>query len=113
MFTNKLVNIIGEQAIDALIEYDNPHKRRAIDVGEGSMSDDGERTTPSTRQKPKWNWERARQAVFEDYMSPEPTFNDHQFERMFRITTTVMEELRTLVGNEDDFFTSKTCAVTR
>jgi hypothetical protein len=76
------------------------------------MSDDGERTTPTTHQKSKWNWERAHQAVFKDYMSPEPTFNDRQFERMFRITKTVMEELRTLVGNKDDYFTSKSCAVT-
>jgi hypothetical protein len=57
------------------------------------MNEDGER--PLTLcQKSKWQWECPRDALFEDYMSPNPTiFNDHQFERIFRITLTVMQEL--------------------
>jgi hypothetical protein len=45
-------------------------------------------------------------------MCDTPTFDDHQFERMFRITKTVMQELRQSLGKEDDFFTEKLCRVT-
>jgi hypothetical protein len=31
-FTNKLVTIIGERALDALSEFDNPRKRGAVDT---------------------------------------------------------------------------------
>jgi hypothetical protein len=106
-FTNELMTIISDQAIDALIDYDNPRKR-AI---ESDVDVDGE--PPATlRRQSRWNWERARQAVIDDYMCPTPTFNDRQFERMFRITRPVMQELRILVGNQDEFFTNKNCAVT-
>jgi hypothetical protein len=108
-FTNELVTIISEQAIDALIDYDNPRKRAIeLDV-------DADSEHPQTiRRKSLWNWERARQAVFDDYMrvDPKPTFDDRQFERMFRITRSVFQQLRTLVGDQDDFFTTKTCVVT-
>jgi hypothetical protein len=60
---------------------------------------------PTRHHKSRWNWEQACSAVFDDYTCDTPIFNDHQFERMFWITKTVMQELRTQLGNEDDFFT--------
>jgi hypothetical protein len=45
-------------------------------------------------------------------MCETPTFLDRDFERMFRISKSVMQELRDFLGNEDDFFTEKLCRVT-
>jgi hypothetical protein len=114
LFTSELVGIIGDRALHALSEYDtNSRKRSLIDIDNGgNTNDEAIVQQPPQRQKPLWNWERARQAVFDDYMKEVPTFNDRQFERMFRINRTVMQELRQYLGNEDDFFTDKVCIVT-
>jgi hypothetical protein len=114
-FTNELVTIIGERVLDALSEFDNPRKRGAEDTADGdelAAATPNDDECPTRRRKSRWNWERARSAVFDDYMCDTPTFTDRQFERMFRISKTAMQELRDLLGNEDDFFTEKTCRVT-
>jgi hypothetical protein len=112
-FTNELVTIIGERALDALSEFDNPRKRGAEDTADGdelAAATPNDDEAPTRRRKSRWNWERARSAVFfDDYTCDTPIFDDHQFERMFRITKTVMQELRTQLGNEDDYFTKKLC----
>jgi hypothetical protein len=48
---------------------------------------------PRQRRVTQCDWERARDAVWKDYMRPDPIFNDRQFERIFRITRSVMQEL--------------------
>jgi len=53
----------------------------------------GERRPRKKRIHGQYDWERARDVVVLDYMSPMPMFNDRQFERMFRITRSMTEEL--------------------
>jgi hypothetical protein len=65
-FTNELVTIIGERALDALSE-----------LAAATPNDD---EGPTRGRKSRWNWERARSAVFDDYMCDTPTFTDRQFE---------------------------------
>jgi hypothetical protein len=112
-FTNELVvTIIGERALDVLSEFENPRKRGAEeDIGDAELAVSTQ-AEPTRRRKSRWNRERARSAVFDDYMCDTPTFTDRQFKRMFRISKTAMQELREFLGNEDDFFTEKTCRVT-
>jgi hypothetical protein len=38
LFTNELVTIIGERALDALLEYDNPRKQGAEDTADGELA---------------------------------------------------------------------------
>lgn len=84
-----------------------------------NVIDNGENDDTSIQQQPKrrrkaskWDWERARKAVFQDYTGPDPIFNDQQFERVFRISRSVMEKIRQIAGQMDDFFTEKMCTVT-
>jgi hypothetical protein len=105
-FTHELVSVIAATALDALAQYDNPRKRTI----ESSENDDDQQ--PPRRRRSRWDWDRARSAIWNDYMSPTPIFDDRQFDRMFRVTRSVMEELRTILGNVDSFFTEKICSVT-
>jgi hypothetical protein len=50
-------------------------------------------TPTRCRKSHSWNWEHPYSAVYEDYICDTPTFDDHQFERMFQISKTVMQEL--------------------
>jgi hypothetical protein len=98
----RLVSTIISSAMDALIELENTRKRSVEEI----VNNEGDEAAPQCRRSvSRWDWERARQAVWKDYVGPNPSFDDHQFERVFRITRPVMEELRTILGNLDDFFT--------
>ena len=65
------------------------------------------------RCKSRWNWERAKRCVEEDYTGPSPIFNDRQFERVFRITKARADTLLSICANADPFFTQKRDVVTR
>jgi hypothetical protein len=70
--------------------------------------DDGNEMPRKKRAKKNWNHRRAEASVYTDFLgSPHPTFNDRQFERIFRITRTIAERLLCICGNSDDFFTQK------
>jgi hypothetical protein len=72
LFTNELVTIIGERALDALSEFENPRKRGAEeDIGDGELAVSTQ-AEPTRRRKSRWNWERARSAVLNDYMCDTP-----------------------------------------
>jgi hypothetical protein len=63
-------------------------KRRLLLPGnDDSSSDDGSRKRRVTGS----DWDRARQSVDTDYMGPMPTFNDRQFERVFRVTRSIAQ----------------------
>jgi hypothetical protein len=51
-----------------------------------------------------WNHERARQAVLQDYMGPNPTFNDQQFEPIFRVSRQIANDLLNTCTAQDPFF---------
>jgi hypothetical protein len=51
-----------------------------------------------------FNWERARACILADYLGPQPTFNDRTFERHFRITRSIFEEVSLVCGQMDRFF---------
>jgi hypothetical protein len=100
-----LISVIINRAFDSLSESENTTNKRT------RRSIDNEDEQPPKRRSSRWDWERARSAVLKDYMGPQPIFDDRQFERMFRISRTVMQELRLILGKTDDFFTEKICVV--
>jgi hypothetical protein len=51
-----------------------------------------------------WNHARARDAVQEDYWAPLPRFNDRMFERVFRVSRRIAEELLNTCAMADPFF---------
>jgi Plant transposon protein len=70
----------------------------------GRVDESGAPVPKRRRIASNFNWDRARQCVHEDFMSPIPRFNDRQFERTFRVTRTIVEELSLVLGNADPFF---------
>jgi hypothetical protein len=56
------------------------------------------------RIQTNFNWDRARQCVWEDFISPQARFNDRQFERTFRVTRAIIEETYLIAANADPFF---------
>jgi hypothetical protein len=61
----------------------------------------------------KWDWDRARQSVDQDYMRDVPRFQDRQFERVFRVTRSVADCLLAAAAQHDPFFTERTDATFR
>ena len=55
----------------------------------------------------RWNHERARRCVEEDYWGPQAMFRDRQFERVFRITRKVADRLLQVAAHADVFFTER------
>jgi hypothetical protein len=46
-----------------------------------AVNDEGDEAAPQCRQsESRWDWEHARQAVWKDYVGPNLSFDDHQFE---------------------------------
>ncbi len=62
------------------------------------------------RKKPRlssYSYERARLAIENDYFSPRPLFYDRQFERIFRLTKSIVELLLIQICEKaDPFFTN-------
>ena len=59
---------------------------------------------PSKRQCVKYDRERARKCVHNDYFSPTPRFNDYQFERFFRIPRAKAEHIIQRLAADDRFW---------
>jgi Plant transposon protein len=70
----------------------------------GRVDETGAPIPKRRRIQTNFNWDRARQCVMEDFMSPYPRFNDRQFERTFRVTRSIIEETYMIVANVDPFF---------
>jgi Plant transposon protein len=79
----------------------------------GRMDDNGLPIPKRRRSVTNFNWERARAAIFEDYMSPMPKFNDRFFERHFRVSRSIVEELRLICAAADPFFQDRMHAAKR
>jgi Plant transposon protein len=77
------------------------------------MDDNGLPIPKRRRSVTNFNWERARAAIFEDYMSPMPKFNDRFFERHFRVSRSIVEELRLICAAADPFFQDRMHAAKR
>jgi hypothetical protein len=106
----QIMSLVVDESCTALSAYDR--KRSTTDRrDENDISEQGN-PQPKRRSVSKWDWNRARQCVYDDYMRPDPIFKDRQFERTFRITRSVMQQISLTLGNMDDFFTDKICVVT-
>ena len=55
------------------------------------------------RRHIRYDRERARQSVWDDYLSPTAYFNDKQFQRMLRVSPGVFETLRAVVRKHQFF----------
>ena len=74
------------------------HKRQS--------DDDGIDSIPRKRRMVKYNRERARISVQEDWMGPVPIFDDKQFERTFRIRRSMVDYLLGHLVRNDTFWTT-------
>jgi hypothetical protein len=66
---------------------------------------DNDATRKRRRLSSRFQRERARQCIESDYFSPIPVFNDRQFERIFRLTKTIVQHLIQICVKTDPFFT--------
>jgi hypothetical protein len=53
-----------------------------------------------------FNYERARLAIQEDYLGPQPQY-DRCFERIFRVSRGIVEKILQVAGNATPFFTQR------
>ncbi|KAI2495198.1 Ribosomal protein-like protein [Fragilaria crotonensis] len=78
--------------------------RRQLE-GRNINDEDGGARRKRRRLSSRFQHERARLSIELDYFSPTPVFNDRQFERIFRVTKTIMEYLIQICAKTDPFFT--------
>jgi len=67
----------------------------------------GEQQPARKRMFINWNRARARSCVQEDYWGPTPRFNDRQFERVFRVTRRMADQILNTCAMADAFFTER------
>ncbi|KAI2506757.1 Ribosomal protein-like protein [Fragilaria crotonensis] len=67
----------------------------------------GEETAPKRRRRSQFRHQRAQLAVQEDYFSPTPVFDDKQYERIFRVTKQMTQNMLNICAITDPFFTSQ------
>jgi len=60
------------------------------------------------RTETGWDHDRGAYSVDTDYMGPKPIFNDKMFERTFRITRTMAQEILTHLANANKFYRNTT-----
>jgi hypothetical protein len=79
--------------------------RRQLDAGgtPGNQDEGGGRRKRS--RSSRFKHERAERAIHEDYFAPTPVFNDRQFERIFRVSKSIVQELFDTCARSDPFFT--------
>lgn len=58
------------------------------------------------RRRSNLQHERAKLAIQEDYFSPTPVFNDKQYERIYRVTKGMTQNMLNICAITDPFFTS-------
>ena len=62
-------------------------------------------------KKTKFNYQRARDCIYEDYLGPDPLYGKY-FEGIFRVTRGIVERIILLAGNASPFFTHRISGVT-
>ena len=73
-----------------------------------SATTDGEEEGGQQRKRrrtSRYKHGRAQQAIYEDYFAPIPVFNDRQFERIFRVTKSIVQQVFDTCARTDPFFT--------
>ena len=61
-------------------------------------------TEPKKRSFIRWDHDRARRCIEEDYWGPLPRFNDRMFERVFRVTRSIANKILLTCAASDSFF---------
>ncbi|KAI2488741.1 hypothetical protein MHU86_25795 [Fragilaria crotonensis] len=79
--------------------------RRQLDTGGTPGNQDEEGGRRKHLRSSHFKHERAEQAIHEDYFAPTPVFNDRQFERIFRVSKSIVQELFDTCARSDPFFT--------
>lgn len=115
----QIATVVTEASYEAVSNIFNNRKRLHDDIVESMEHDDCSHASITDGQEvvqrrkvAKYNWDRARCAIYDDYTGPLPLFKDRQFERIFRVNRSIMEEILNITGNLDDFFTERFNAVT-
>ena len=93
---NHIRNIISD-------EVNHTNKRRRRRKRSDDSRDDDDR--PRKRRYIKYDRVRAYNCVMVDYFNPQPTFDDYQFERFFRITPSLAEYILRRLASNDEFWT--------
>ena len=103
--------VVGDQQLEAAAERIARIALRMIRISrersEG-CGDNEEQEQPRNKKArvSSYSYERARLAIESNYFSPTPLFDDRQFERMFRVTKSIVELLIQICGKADPFFTN-------
>jgi hypothetical protein len=97
IFTQESAMASVQAIVERTVTMYNLYKRGSVDA-------DGLPIPKRRCSVTNFNWERARAAIFEDNVSPYPKFNDRFFEHHFRVTRTIVEELRVIAAAADPFF---------
>ena len=93
-------HIIIDEMVDSAIAtiFGNERKRSA----------DG-----ATRKYIRWDRERALSSINDDYLGPNPRFDDRQFERIFRITRSLADFILRRLASADEFWTTSSDCIGR
>jgi hypothetical protein len=94
-----------EDAVAKVVEVVCKVRRRLERGGGGAGEEEDDNLPPKRRRSSRFQHHRARLAIQEDYFSPTPIFDDKQFERVFRITKTITEQIMLVCARSDSFFT--------
>lgn len=101
---------------------DGELKRELVRVGSAALNakkritDDLTAARKKQRKKRRaslLDHDRAKKSVNDDWLSPVPRFDDRQFERMFRITRSIFQQLLQVCAHADHFFTTQEDAIGR
>ncbi len=76
------------------------------DGADDHQEQEGERKL--RRRSSRFRHERAERAIHEDYFSPTPVFNDRQFERIYRVSKSIVQQVFDTCARTDPFFTVQT-----
>ena len=93
---------IGQSLGEKVLKIHREHKQQT-----------NHRATHMKRNCIEYDRERARRTVDDDYLGIYPTFNDRQFERVFRVTRQIAELIFQTCTNNDGFFTDSKDATKR
>lgn len=96
---------VNEEVLTTLMTGASQHRRCLVREG----ANDGS-TRPNKRRRMIWQHARATACIKSDYLGPNPLFNDRQFERIFRITRSMVETLCQVCARSDNFFLQRSDA---
>jgi hypothetical protein len=95
----------SEQLVQCLRLFRRLEKRRL------ALEDEANEQVAKKPKKVKFDYERARACVYQDYLGPDPLFEKY-FERIFRVSRGITEQLIQICSGTHSFFTSTTNKVT-